>query len=105
VQILGELKGGAAIALVSDAGMPAINDPGAQLIAAAAVEGVSVIPVPGPSATLAALVASGLDTSNFTFCGFTEAKSSARRKQFEKWKGGLMVPASHCVHIWAAAAA
>lgn len=85
-KILKELKAGAAIALVSDAGMPAINDPGAQLISTAVQEGISVIPVPGPSATLTALVASGLDTSSFTFCGFAESKSSARKQQLERWK-------------------
>ena len=75
-----------AMALVSDAGMPAINDPGGQLIAAAVEAGVPIIPVPGPSATLTALLGSGLSTDSFTFCGFTEAKSSARKKQFLKWR-------------------
>lgn len=87
MQIVDQLRGGAALALVSDAGVPAINDPGAQLIAAAVEHGISVVPVPGPSATLTALVGAGLPTASFTFCGFAEAKTSARIKQFSKWKG------------------
>jgi 16S rRNA (cytidine1402-2'-O)-methyltransferase len=85
-RVLEDLKGGAALALVSDAGVPAINDPGAALIAAAVEAGVAVVPVPGPSATLTALVGAGLPTASFTFCGFTEAKSGGRKKQFTMWK-------------------
>lgn len=80
--MLRQLRQGAAIALVSDAGTPAINDPGADLVAAAAAEGLPVIPVPGASAVLAGLVASGLPTAQFLYCGFTAPKSSARQKQF-----------------------
>lgn len=85
-KIVEELRRGAALALVSDAGIPAINDPGGQLITAAVEEGLAVVPIPGPSATLTALTASGLSMSSFTFCGFVEAKSGARIKQFTKWK-------------------
>ena len=85
-----ELKGGAALALISDAGMPAINDPGAQLIAAAVEEGLPVVPIPGPSATLTALIGAGLPSASFTFCGFAEAKTSARTQQYVKWKGALL---------------
>jgi len=85
-RVVEELQRGAALALVSDAGIPAINDPGGQLIAAAVEQGLNVVPIPGPSATLTALTASGLNMSNFTFCGFIEAKSGARMKQFTKWK-------------------
>ncbi len=81
-QVLRQLRQGAAIALVSDAGTPAINDPGADLVAAAAAEGLPVIPVPGASAVLAGLVASGLPTRQFLYCGFTAPKASARQKQF-----------------------
>ncbi|KAI7839904.1 hypothetical protein COHA_006384 [Chlorella ohadii] len=80
--VLRQLRQGAAIALVSDAGTPAINDPGADLVAAAAAEGLPVIPVPGASAVLAGLVASGLPTRQFLYCGFTAPKASARQKQF-----------------------
>lgn len=61
---------GSTIALVSDAGMPAISDPGADLAAAAAAEGVPVVPIPGANAALSALVASGLPTDAFLFAGF-----------------------------------
>ncbi|MFP4978574.1 16S rRNA (cytidine(1402)-2'-O)-methyltransferase [Paenibacillus sp. CN-4] len=58
------------LALVSDAGLPAISDPGADLVALAAAEGIPVIPVPGANAALSALIASGLSTDTFTFVGF-----------------------------------
>jgi 16S rRNA (cytidine1402-2'-O)-methyltransferase len=85
-KVVDTLRRGAALALVSDAGIPAINDPGGHLIAAAIEQGLPVIPIPGPSATLTALTASGLSMSSFTFCGFIEAKSGSRVKQFTKWK-------------------
>ena len=87
MQIIQQLERGAAIAVVSDAGTPAINDPGADLVAAAAQAGLPIIPIPGPSAVLTALVASGLPTKTFQFCGFTGAKSSERVKQFEAVQG------------------
>ena len=68
------------LALVSDAGMPSINDPGHELIAAAITNSVPVVPIPGATAVIAALVASGLPTSQFTFVGFLPRKSSMRRK-------------------------
>ena len=68
--LLAQLRAGRWIALVSDAGTPGISDPGADLAAAAAAEGFRVEPVPGPSALLAALVASGLPTARFVFEGF-----------------------------------
>lgn len=86
-KILRELKRGVSIALVSDAGMPTISDPGSELIAEATRQGIRVIPVPGPSASLLALVASGLVSDSFTFCGFMHSKSSQRLKQLEKYKG------------------
>jgi 16S rRNA (cytidine1402-2'-O)-methyltransferase len=72
------LKGGASIALVSDAGTPTISDPGRQLIRSAIDAGVRVEPVPGPSAALAALAASGLPTDTFTFLGFPPIRASDR---------------------------
>lgn len=86
-RLINELRSGAVLALVSDAGMPTVNDPGAQLIAAAVEHEIPVIPVPGPSALLTAIVVSGLRTSSFSFFGFIEAKRSARRKQLESCKG------------------
>ena len=68
------------LALVSDAGVPNINDPGHELIAAAITNSVPVVPIPGATAVIAALVASGLPTSQFTFVGFLPRKSSERRK-------------------------
>ena len=77
------LRAGAALALVSDAGTPAVADPGADLAAACAAEGVPVIPIPGASAPAAALIASGLPTDAFTFVGFLPPKSGARRRRLE----------------------
>ena len=91
-QIIGELQRGAAIAVVSDAGTPCINDPGSELVALATAKGLPIIPVPGPSALLAALVASGLPTATFLFCGFVEGKASARKKAFAAVQG---IP--HCM--------
>ena len=85
--MLERLRAGAAVALVSDAGMPAVSDPGAGLIAAAAAAGLRVIPVPGPSAALAALVASGLPTAEFHFAGFLPPKAAARRQRLAHLAG------------------
>jgi 16S rRNA (cytidine1402-2'-O)-methyltransferase len=68
--LLAQLRAGKQIALVSDAGTPAISDPGAELVAAAIEAGVRVEPIPGPSAVIAALVASGLPPARFVFEGF-----------------------------------
>jgi len=91
--LLNRMRGGAALALVSDAGTPAVADPGADLAAAAAAEGISVIPIPGPCAPAAALVAAGLPTDVFTFIGFLPPKPGARRKRlqlFEALPGTLV---------------
>ena len=71
------------VALVSDAGTPAVNDPGYELVVAASAAGFGVSPVPGASATLAALVASGLPTAQWTFLGFLPNRTSARRAFLE----------------------
>jgi 16S rRNA (cytidine1402-2'-O)-methyltransferase len=90
------------IALVSDAGMPGISDPGYELIAAAAKQGIPVVPVPGPSAIISALAVSGLPTDTFKFIGFLPARSSARRKALEAVNdepGSLIIlEAPHRVH-------
>jgi 16S rRNA (cytidine1402-2'-O)-methyltransferase len=75
---------GRAIALVSDAGMPGISDPGFRLITLAIRHHIPVIPIPGPAAFVAALVASGLPTDSFRFSGFLPAKAGARRKVLEE---------------------
>jgi 16S rRNA (cytidine1402-2'-O)-methyltransferase len=78
-EILAALGRGEAIALISDAGTPLISDPGYKLARAAIEAGHRVFPIPGPSALLAGLVASGLPTDRFLFAGFLPAKQSARR--------------------------
>ena len=79
LELLRLLEAGSDVAIVSDAGTPGISDPGFQL-ARLAVEGdVRVVPVPGPSALIAALIASGLPTDEFFFAGFLPARSGARR--------------------------
>ncbi len=67
------------VALVSDAGTPLLSDPGQALVRASLAAGHAVVPIPGPSAAIAALVASGLPTDQFTFLGFLPRKSSERR--------------------------
>ena len=78
-----ELEQGARIALVTDAGMPGISDPGFRLISLAIRHHVPVVPIPGASAFLAALVASGLPTDSFRFSGFLPAKRGQRRQMLE----------------------
>ena len=73
------LAGGMSVAVVSDAGTPGINDPGFRLVRACVEQGISVVPVPGATAFVAALVASGLPTDEFYFCGFLPARAHARR--------------------------
>jgi 16S rRNA (cytidine1402-2'-O)-methyltransferase len=74
-----ELEQGAQIALVSDAGTPAISDPGHRLVALSLRHGIQVVPVPGPSAVISALAASGISTDEFVFAGFLPARSGERR--------------------------
>ena len=81
-----ELERGARVALVTDAGMPGISDPGFRLISLAIRHHVQVVPIPGPSAFLAALVASGLPTDSFRFSGFLPQKSGQRRQLLESIK-------------------
>ena len=81
--LIERLKGGQSIAMVSDAGTPLISDPGYRLVNQALAEGIVVVPIPGPSAILAALTASGLPTDAFHFGGFLPAKTSQRRKALE----------------------
>jgi 16S rRNA (cytidine1402-2'-O)-methyltransferase len=85
-KILARLKAGARLALVSDAGTPLISDPGFKLVRDAKAEGIKVIPVPGPSAVLAALSAAGLPTDRFSFFGFLPASGAARRNLLESLK-------------------
>jgi 16S rRNA (cytidine1402-2'-O)-methyltransferase len=72
------------VALVSDAGTPAINDPGYELVKAALASDFNVVPVPGPSSPIAALTVSGLPTDSFLYLGYLPSKSSERRKSLEQ---------------------
>ena len=91
-QLLAELRDGARIAVVTDAGTPGISDPGMVLARAAIGAGLPVYPIPGPTAALAALVASGLDTERFLFLGFLPSKSGARRTALEDLAASLAEP-------------
>ena len=86
-EIIGLLKSGRDVALVSDAGTPGISDPGFPLIREALKEGVQVVPVPGPSAVAAALSASGLPTHRFLFAGFPPPKREGLRKLLQSLQG------------------
>ena len=77
---------GAAIALVSDAGMPLVSDPGYRLVRAAIESGIPVEPVPGPSAALAALAASGLPTDSFRFAGFCRPSPDSAPRRWKRWR-------------------
>ena len=78
--IIGEIHSGKSIALISDAGTPLISDPGYFLVAQAKKECLRVVPIPGPSALITALSASGLASDRFTFLGFLPSKKTARVK-------------------------
>jgi len=82
-ELVKEMQEGASVALVTDAGMPGISDPGFRLISLAIRHHVPVVPIPGASAFLAALVASGLPTDSFRFSGFLPAKRGERRAALE----------------------
>ena len=82
-EILVVLERGESVALVSDAGTPLISDPGYRVVSAAIENGFAVVPLPGPSAALAALSASGLPTDQFRFIGFVPQKAGARRKALQ----------------------
>jgi 16S rRNA (cytidine1402-2'-O)-methyltransferase len=78
------LKDGSNVAVVSDAGTPAISDPGFRLVRAAVENEMTIVPLPGPSALISALIATGLPTDQFFFGGFLPARSSARRARFDE---------------------
>ena len=81
--LLGLLSEGKKLALVSDAGMPGISDPGEELVKLALARGIEVVPLPGPSAALTALVVSGLPCDRFVFEGFLPRKGRERRERLE----------------------
>jgi 16S rRNA (cytidine1402-2'-O)-methyltransferase len=82
--IVARMLGGESFALVSDAGTPLVSDPGSRLVAAAVAAGVNVVPIPGASAMLAALVVSGFDIGRFTFFGFLTRTGSDRRRALDE---------------------
>lgn len=83
-KLLSRLREGAVIALVSDAGMPAISDPGYELVREAAAEKLKVVALPGANAALTALIASGLPTQPFYFYGFLNRQKKEKKKELEK---------------------
>jgi len=83
-ELVALLKAGRSIALVSDAGTPLVSDPGFNLIRTVRAAGINVIPIPGPSALLAALSVSGLPTDRFCFEGFLPSRGAARRQRLEE---------------------
>lgn len=85
-KLIERLRAGEAVAQVSDAGTPAVSDPGARLVQAVHAAGFRVVPVPGASAVLAALAAAGMNSPRFQFHGFLEPKSTARCKELEALK-------------------
>lgn len=86
-KVLAALREGRDVALVSDAGTPGISDPGYRLVREARTLGIPVVPIPGPSAIVAALSVSGLPTDRFRFVGFLPAKAAARRRALDELRG------------------
>ena len=93
-ELIADLLGGARIAVVSDAGMPGISDPGMFLTRAAIKAEIPVYTVPGANAALAALVSSGLDTERFLFLGFLPPKTTARRSDLERLRRSIDQPST-----------
>lgn len=85
-ELVVRLEEGQAISLVTDAGTPGISDPGYRLVVAAIEAGINVVPVPGPTAFVAALIASGLPTDSFLFVGFLPPRKQARRTRLEEMR-------------------
>ncbi len=83
--LIEKLRSGVDIALISDAGTPLISDPGYRLVEQTRTAGIDVVPIPGPSAVIAALSVSGLPTDQFVFRGFLPATRKARCRQLEAW--------------------
>src|SRR5699024_9224147 len=89
MELIQKIKGGEDIALISDAGMPGISDPGEELIKLAIDEQIHLVVLPGASASITALVVSGLSTERFVFEGFLPSKKSERKKTLESLKEEL----------------
>ena len=85
--LIRQLQEGKSVALVSDAGTPGVSDPGYNLVVVAVEKGISVVPIPGPSAAISALCASGLPTDRFLFIGFLPQKDGKKRKILKSLEG------------------
>lgn len=85
-KIIALLKEGAKVALISDAGLPTISDPGYELVVSAVSEQITVVPLPGANAALTALIASGISTQPFYFFGFLDRQKKEKRRQLEELK-------------------
>lgn len=85
-QILNELKSGMKLAIISDAGLPVISDPGFKIVKSVIAEGIAVSTIPGASAGISALIASGINPMPYTFYGFLDSKKSKRVKELEEIK-------------------
>ncbi|HEY6329305.1 MAG TPA: 16S rRNA (cytidine(1402)-2'-O)-methyltransferase [Blastocatellia bacterium] len=85
LELCDKLEAGADVALVSDAGTPLVSDPGFRLVQEATARNIPVVPVPGATALIAALAASGLPTNEFVFCGFLPSRRTARRARLSEF--------------------
>ena len=99
-ELIEALKAGGRIAVVSDAGMPGIADPGATIAAEAIAAGVTVYPIPGANAALSALIASGLSAENFAFHGFLPSKEGQRRTVLEALRMTVTNSTGSSTHIF-----
>lgn len=90
-RLMAALEEGKSVALISDAGTPLVSDPGYRLVGEALERGLRVVPIPGPSAALAALTVSGLPSDAFLFAGFLPVKAGQKRTRLEQWQA---VPAT-----------
>ncbi len=99
-ELIEALKAGGRIAVVSDAGMPGIADPGATIAAEAIAAGIAVYPIPGANAALSALIASGLNAERFAFHGFLPSKAGQRRTTLEALRNSLTPSTEPATHIF-----
>lgn len=99
-ELVAQLREGARIAVVSDAGMPGIADPGEEIVRAAAAAGISVFAVPGANAVLSALTASGLPAERFAFRGFLPSKPGERRTALEQVLAEMKAAGEPATHIF-----
>jgi 16S rRNA (cytidine1402-2'-O)-methyltransferase len=98
-ELIEALKAGGRVAVVSDAGMPGIADPGAMIAAEAISAGIAVFPIPGANAALSALIASGLPSERFAFHGFLPSKEGARRTELEALRALIAASSEAATHI------